>query len=194
MFKHSALLIVLGLAYSGHSGNVAAQEASYMDMNTGSMPAGITPDMGRDMAQNSPFLSPGAIPSPNHYRQGHLPHLPHGRSSGYPPGVPLILLPMPLSMNGMSGSNSMSGAHFPGSYIPQGTPLHRYNGYVVCDPPDLAGGATPKRIVKITTTRSTGAPSHSQPCPVYTVNGEIQAQKGYTTTTTTTPPVQNAPQ
>lgn len=192
MFKYFALLIVLGVTYAGHSVNAAAQEAGGMEMSMGSVPAGIVPGMGLGTAQNSPFLSPGTILSP--HRQG-LPHSSYGRASGHHGGTPLVVLPMPLPMNGMSGPNGMPGAQFPGSYMPQGTPLHRFNGYTVCDPPDLAEGTTPKRIVKITTTRTPASPGHSQPCPIYTVNGEIQPQKGYATTTTIiTPPVQNAPQ
>ncbi|SCY26540.1 hypothetical protein SAMN05216420_10443 [Nitrosospira sp. Nl5] len=188
MTKHSALLIVLGLAaYSGHSGYISAQEVNYADANMGFGPVGMT----QDMAQNSPFLSPGAAPAHGHSPQYPGNSFPPARSSGYP-GGPLVVLPVPLPANGMSGLNSGSG--FPGSYMPQGTPLHRFNGYIVCDPPDLAAeattGATPKRVVKITTTRSLSAPGHSQPCPVYTVNGEIQRQKDYTTGTT--PPVPNA--
>ncbi|MGH8763319.1 MAG: hypothetical protein ACREUR_08825 [Nitrosospira sp.] len=195
MFKYFTLVVVLGLAHSGHSGKAAAQETGGMEMSMGSVPARIASDMGLGMAQNSPFLSPGSILSPNQYRQGHLPYAPYGRPAGHHAGTPLVVLPMPLPMNGMSGPHSMSGAQFPGSYMPQGTPLHRFNGYTVCDPPDLAEGTTPKRIVKITTTRTPASPSHSQPCPIYTVNGEIHPQKGYATTTTIiTPPVQSAPQ
>lgn len=193
MFKYFALLIVLGVTYAGHSGNAAAQETGGMEMSMGPVPVGIAPGMGLGMDQNSPFLSPGTSLSPSQYRQG-LPHSSYGRASGHHGGTPLVVLPIPLPMNGMSGPNGMAGAQFPGSYMPQGTPLHRFNGYTVCDPPDLTAGATPKRVVKVTTTRSLAAPGHSQPCPVYTVNGEIQTQKGYTTTTATTPPVQNAPQ
>lgn len=199
MLKHLALLIVLGFAWSGYSSDTAAQEVNYRDVNMGSVPAGMLQGIGQDInpgtIQDSPFLFP-ATPNPNHYPQNGFPH---GRSPGYLPGAPLVVLPVPSLMNGMSGFNSMSGFQFPGSYIPQGTPLHRYNGYAVCDPPDLAagatagttGGTTPQRIVKITSTRSPSAPSHPQPCPVYTINGEIQQPKNYTTTIT--PSIRNAP-
>jgi hypothetical protein len=129
MTKHSALLIVLGLAvYSGHSGYISAQEVNYADANMGFGPVGMT----QDMAQNSPFLAPGAAPAHNH--SPHYPgnNFPPRHSSGYPGGAPLVVLPVPLPANGMSGLNSGSG--FPGSYMPQGTPLHRFNGYIVCDP------------------------------------------------------------
>lgn len=157
----------------------------------GSIPGG----MGHDMAQNSPFASPpGTLPS-------HIPHshnsIPNNRLPGSTSGAPLVLLPVPAGS--MSGTNTPYGYQFPGSYMPSGTPLHRHNGYVVCDPPDLnkgtttgaATGAPAQRIVKITTTRSPSAPGYQQPCPVYTVNGEIPQQKGYTTTTT--PSIRSAP-
>lgn len=203
MLKHLALLIVLGFAWSGYSSDTAAQEVNHRDVNMGSVPAGMLQGMAQDInqgtIQGSPFLFPGATPNPDHYPQNGFPGFPLGRSGGYLPGAPVVVLPVPSPMTGMSGFNSMSGFQFPGSYIPQGTPLHRYNGYVVCDPPDLAAGATagalvettPKRIVKITSTRSPSAPSHPQPCPVYTINGEIQQPKSYTTTIT--PSIRNAP-
>lgn len=197
MIKHSALLIVLGLVCSGHSSDVAAQEAGSMDAGMGAVPIGMVHDMGEDMGRNSPFLTLGAIPNQSLYPQypQYPPgRFPYSRSFGYPPGVPLIVLPMPLSINGMSGFNSRSGFQFPGSYMPQGTPLHRFNGYVVCEPPDLSAGAAAgirQRVVKTTSTRSFATPNPPQPCPVYIVNGEIQKKKGYTTTTT--PTFRNAP-
>ncbi|PTR10812.1 hypothetical protein C8R32_101342 [Nitrosospira sp. Nsp5] len=194
MIKHFAkyLVTVLGVAYSSYPGYTAAQEASGMDANMGAFPA----EMHQGMVQNSPFISPGTLPNPNPYTDNRVLG---GPTRGAQPGAPLILLPVPA--NSMSGINTPYGTQFPGSYMPGGTPLHRYNGYVVCDPPDLnkgtatgaATGATAQRIVKITTTRSPSAPSHQQPCPVYTVNGEIQPPKGYTTTTTTTPSIRSAP-
>jgi len=110
-----------------------------------------------------------------------------------PFGAPVIVLPVPLSMGGTSGSNNTYGFQYPGSYIPRDTPLHRFNGYIVCNPPNTADGAngaatsestgTPvaRRMVKITTTRSLAAPAYLQPCPIYTINGEIQDNNAYTT-------------
>ncbi len=197
MIKHLALLIVLGWACSGHSSDTAAQEINYLNVNSGSVPTGMTYDLSQNMPQNSPFLATGAAPNHNHYSPYPRDRFPNSRSPDYtPPGTPLVVLPMPLSINGMSGVNSRLGFQFPGSYMPQDVPLHRFNGHVVCDPPDLAGeataGKTMRRIVKVTTTRSLAAPNQSQPCPIYTVNGEIQGQKGYTTTTM--PSILNAPQ
>ncbi|ARO87827.1 hypothetical protein EBAPG3_008640 [Nitrosospira lacus] len=180
---------LLGAVYWGYSGHTAAQEASSTDVDMGAFPA----DTQQGMAQNSPFISPGTLLNHNPPTSNRAPGGPNRSAQ---PGTPLILLPLPA--NSMSGFNSSYGTQFPGSYLPGGTPLHRYNGYVVCDPPDLgkgaaagAGtGATAQRIVKITSTRSPSAPSHPQPCPVYTVNGEFQQPKGYTTTP---PPIQNTP-
>lgn len=190
MIKRLASLIVLGLAYSGYSGYAGAQEANAMGADMGFIPGG----MGQDMAQNSPFVSPGTLPNHNPYPHNSIPN---SRLPGSTSGAPLVLLPVPA--NSMSGINTPYGLQFPGSYMPSGTPLHRYNGYVVCDPPDLnkgtttgaPTGATPQRIVKITTTRSPSAPGYQQPCPVYTVNGEIQQPKGYTTTSA--PSIRSAP-
>ena len=193
MIKHLAKYLVtavLGVAYSSYPGYTAAQEASGMDANMGAFPAQMHPGM----AQNSPFISPDTIPNHNAYPYNRVPG---GPNRGAPPGTPLILLPVPA--NSLSGINTPYGFQFPGSYMPSGTPLHQYNGYVVCDPPDpgkgtttgAATGATAQRIVKITTTRSPSAPGYQQPCPVYTVNGEIRQPKGYTTTTT--PSIRSAP-
>ncbi|KIO48207.1 hypothetical protein [Nitrosospira sp. NpAV] len=187
MIRRLASLLVFGLVCSGHSTHAAAQEVDTMVAPMGSIPGG----MGHDMAQNSPFVSPGMLPShpPNPHN-----NIPSNRLPGSTPGTPLVLLPVPASS--MSGINTPYGYQFPGSYMPSGTSLHRYNGYVVCDPPDLnkgtatqTTGATGQRIVKITTTRSPTAPGHQQPCPVYTVNGEPQQPKGYTTT----PSIRSAP-
>jgi hypothetical protein len=192
MIRHPALLTALGLIYSGYPGYIVAQDMNAMDANMGSVPM----HMGHDMMQNSPFVSSGILPSHNPSPPNGIPN---SRSPGSRPGTPLMVLPMPA--NSMSGINTPYGFQFPGSYMPSGTPLHRYNGYVVCDPPDLSKGTTKgattgttaQRIVKITSTRSPSAPGYQQPCPVYTINGEIQQPKGYTGyTTTTTSSIPNA--
>ena len=176
MIRRLASLIVLGLACPGHLGYAAAQEANAMGANMGYIPGG----MGHDMAQNSPFVSPGTLPNHNPYPHNSIPN---SRLPGSTPGAPLVLLPVPA--NSMSGINTPYGLQFPGSYMPPGTPLHRFNGYTVCDPPAIAAG---QRIVKITSTRSPSTPSAQQPCPIYTINGQIQQPKGYTSTTTSTIP------
>ena len=202
MIRHPALLTVLGLIYSGYPGYIVAQDVNAMDANMGSVPM----HMGHDMMQNSPFVSPGTIRNmmqnspfvssgilPNHNPSPPA-SIPGSGNPGSTPGRPLVVLPVPAS--GMSGINTPYGFQFPGSYMPSGTPLHRYNGYIVCDPPDLskgtttgaATGATARRIVKSTSTRSPSAPGYPQPCPVYTINGEIQQPKGYTATTTSSVP------
>lgn len=191
MIKHVALLIVLSLAYSGRSGETAAQELNHLDAGMGGVPAGMMQGMTGDViTPNSPFLSPpGANFNHNpypHFPQNRFP-FPYGLSSGsgYLPGSPRIVLPVPLPMGAMPGFSSIYGFQYPGSYLPRGTPLHRFNGYVVCNPPDLAaastGGIPARRVVKVTATRSLAVPGSSQPCPVYTINGEIQNQTGYAT-------------
>lgn len=179
--KNCALLIVFNLACSSHA---QAQELSAPDVR---IPSGFATEMVPD----SPFVYPPAMHD-QFARQGaaHNHHNRHQNTSLS--GRPLIVLPVPLQGNNTSGYNSMYGFQYPGSYMPRDTPLHRFNGYMVCDPPELpreattepGAGAVTRRSIKITSTRSLAAPAHSQPCPVYTINGEIPKQKSYTTTTT----------
>ncbi len=100
---------------------------------------------------------------------------------------PVVVLPAPPMSPYPAGT--MSGLHGPGSYVPRETPLHRFSGYVVCDPPphhvaniassgpDAGTGERPKRVVKTTSTRSPAAPGYLQPCPIYTVNGQLPLQE-----------------
>lgn len=188
MIKLLIMLFIFGLAYSGPA---PTQEWEAATPNAAANPPA-------EMAQNNPFIYPPAMNSslvPLGVSHRHDQRL--DRSSL---GGPVVVLPMP-PMGGGSGYNNMHGFQYPGSYMPRDTPLHKFNGYVVCDPPDLAGetaapgataGTPARRLVKITSTRSLAAPSYQQPCPVYTVNGEIPKQKGYTTTTRPLGP--NAPQ
>ncbi len=187
VIKLLVALFIFGLACSGHA---PAQEwgAESLDGATG-FPA--------DMSQDTPFIyppmnSPLAPSAAPHKHDQHL-----DRSS---PGRPVVVLPMP-PMGGSSGYNNMHGFQHPGSYMPPDTPLHKFNGYIACDPPDLAGeaaavgttaGAPARRLVKITSTRSLAAPGYQQPCPVYTINGEMPKHQSYTTTTRPSAP--NAPQ
>lgn len=129
----------------------------------------------------APVDSPYAVPP----GQMALPLSPggdgmHGLRS---PSRPVMILPMPVY------ADTMSGTHGPGSYVPRDTPLHRFNGYVVCNPPPPSTGNTaasetagtaerPKRVVKITSTRSPAAPGYLQPCPVYTLDGQLPSQHG----------------
>ncbi|BCT68001.1 hypothetical protein NNRS527_01593 [Nitrosospira sp. NRS527] len=188
VIKLPVVLFIFGLAYSGQA---PAQEWEAATPNAAaSAPA--------EMAQESPFIYPLVMNNPlvplgaSHKQDQRL-----DRSSL---GGPVVVLPMP-PMGGSSGYNNMHGFQYPGSYMPRDTPLHKFNGYVACAPPDLAGetaavgtttGAPARRLVKITSTRSLAAPAYQQPCPVYTVNGEIPKQQGYTTTTR--PSGRNAPQ
>jgi hypothetical protein len=169
MIKLLALFTGFGLAYSGFPADSAAQELISPTANTVSIP---TAEMGQET-----FISPPAIQNNN----------------GPSFGGPVVVLPVPLPPGGTSGSNNTYGFQYPGSYIPRDTPLHRFNGYIVCDPPNTVGvangGTTSestgapigRRMVKITTTRSLAAPGYPQPCPIYTINGEIQKNSGYPT-------------
>ena len=175
MTQQLTLLIILSLAYSSYSGGIAAQKFHFTGPNAALTPA---------EAGQSPF-----IPLPGlHNLSGPS----AGRSVGPPLGA-VVVLPIPLPSGGLSGSNSTYGFQYPGSYMPGDTPLHRFNGYITCDPPNpingTNGGATSgstgapiaRRVVKITTTRSLAAPGYSQSCPIYTINGEIQKNNGSTT-------------
>ncbi|SEM74178.1 hypothetical protein SAMN05216404_10129 [Nitrosospira multiformis] len=105
------------------------------------------------------------------------------RSNTYPFARPFLVLPVPPFVN------TMPGFYSPGNYMPRGTELHRFNGYVVCNPPNLNGettaeisaGTTAQRWIKITSTRSPTAPTYPGPCPIYTINGELPQQKSRNT-------------
>jgi hypothetical protein len=185
MVKSLAPLIMISAILGGFSFGSAAQEAYEGDMRIGQVTGGLY--TGREhnnvlFPPFSPFL-PGAMaghspyPNPSVYSGTHGPGDP-GLGSSRP--FPRMLLPLPIN-SPIWGFQTRYGFQYPGSYLPPGTPLHRYNGYVVCDPPAAAAG---KRIVKITTTRSLAAPADTQPCPVYTINGGIPEGKSYTTTST----------
>jgi len=158
MIKYLALLTGFGLACLSFPGDSAAQELAFPTANTASIP--------------------GMPASQNH--------------NGPSFGGAVVVLPVPLSADGTSGPTNPYGFQYPGSYMPRDTPLHRFNGYVVCDPPNNVNGANggtsskparapvAQRVVKITTTRSLAAPGYLQPCPIYTINGEIQNNNGYT--------------
>lgn len=129
-----------------------------------------------------------------------VPPSPYGsHQAGQWSGRPIVVLPVPLPMNNASTLNNAYGFQYPGSYMPRETPLHRFNGYVVCDPPNLTKDVTPdtpsyppaRRLVKITSTRSLAAPGSSQPCPIYTIDGQPPKQKNHVTTNV--PPPRNLP-
>ena len=44
------------------------------------------------------------------------------------------------------------------------------------------GKPATSRLVKITTTRPLASPGHLQPCPIYTIDGRVQKNSGYSTT------------
>ena len=176
MTQQLMLLMTLGLAYSSYSGGIAAQKFHFPD-----------PDAAPTVAELSqgPFISSPELHNPNDPSTD--------ASAGLPSSAPIVVLPVPLPGGGAPGSNNTYGLQYPGSYMPRDTPLHRFNGYIVCNPPNTADGAngaatsestgTPvaRRMVKITTTRSLAAPPYLQPCPIYTINGEIPDNNAYTT-------------
>lgn len=190
MIKNLATLLIFGLVYSNHA---AAQELGSGDMSVseGAVPIAVpTAELARSFP-GSPFYSsfyPPALVDQHVSAEARHDTQPYTRSFGRP----LIVLPM------MPYVNTISGFQYPGSYTPRGTPLHRFNGYIVCDPPKLtretttetAAGTTSRRLVKITSTRSPSTPGYPGPCPVYTINGELPQQKS---ATTTMPSTRNTP-
>lgn len=186
VFKHLPALFIFGLSYSGYT---QAQQLNSAEIS-------VMSGTPAEMRQDSPFVYPPAmhnqfIPSVGGHNYGNH----YNRPSH---GGPVVVLPMPVPMGGNPGFKGTQGFQYPGSYMPRDTPLHRFNGYVVCDPPNLptetAAGTTARaaqRVVKTTSTRSLAAPSHSQPCPVYTINGEIAGKTS--NTMATSPPVRQHP-
>ena len=182
---------MIGLAYSSQA---FAQEADSF-----AHPA-LSADVVPGMMGSSPYirqLPPGQFMPPP--PQSHAAS-PYGSyQAAQSSGRPIVVLPMPLPMNNASTLNNAYGFQFPGSYMPRETPLHRFNGYVVCDPPNLTKDVTPdtpsyppaRRLVKITSTRSLAAPGSSQPCPIYTIDGQPPKQTNHVTTNVTPP--RNAP-
>jgi hypothetical protein len=149
----------------------------------------------------SPYL--GQLPPGRFAPPPPQPHAayPYGSHNHGGPGRPIAVLPLPvpLPMNNASTLDNAYGFQYPGSYMPRETPLHRFNGYVVCDPPNLTEDGTrdtsshppARRLVKITSTRSLAAPGSSQPCPIYTIDGQPPKQKNHVTTNL--PPPRNSP-
>lgn len=103
--------------------------------------------------------------------------------NAYSFGRPVIVLPIQPYID------TVSGFPYLGSYMPHGTPLHRFNGYIICNPPNLnrdavaeAGtGTGARQVIKITSTRSPSIPEYSGPCPIYTINGGLPPQKSHST-------------
>jgi hypothetical protein len=171
MLRQSAFFITLTLVIACHLEHAAAQEGS-----PGEGDITWAPQMGMEAGQG-----------------GHIPLGVSNVGSHGRPNGPLVVLPVPLPLGRLGGTGS-SGPHYPGSYMPPDTPLHRFNGYIVCDPPhNISGsaetysaGAMAKpsgksvspRLVKITSTRPLSAPEYRQPCPTYTIDGRIQKNNG----------------
>jgi hypothetical protein len=192
VIKDFTLLFVISLACSSQA---FAQENSFSHPGSpydsqGTMGGGA-------LAHGSPPPAPGqaGLPpppaAPPGYMQGNHQYGQYGNGAGRP----VIILPMPLPMNNGAGLNNPYASQFPGSYMPRETPLHKFNGYEVCDPPSLAENAGPgtlsnppaRRLVKITSTRSLAAPGSSQPCPVYTIDGKPPGENSRAATTAPAP-------
>jgi hypothetical protein len=178
VLKNLAIVFFLGLAYSNF---VSAHEFQPAD------PVAVS-DSHQELRQSeltaSPFYPegmPGGHLSVEALERHHVQNerYLHARSLGL--GQPVVVLPVPPISQGLQ---------YPGSYMPQGTPLHRFSGYIVCDPPRLpkestaekTAAASAQRVTKITSTRSLAAPGHLQPCPIYTINGELPTLKSHATT------------
>lgn len=193
MITNLATLLIFGLAYSSQA---IAQELGLEDIDAAQDTGGtLAPaDYMVQRYLGSPFnpsLYPPAMLNQTVPAEGPRRHSP-GPAHSF--GRPIIVLPMSPYIN------MRSGFQYPGSYMPRDTPLHRFNGYTVCDPPNLAretttkteAGAKAQRLVKTTSTRSLAAPSHQQPCPIYTINGELPQQESHAKTTAV-PSTRNAP-
>ncbi|ABB74769.1 hypothetical protein Nmul_A1466 [Nitrosospira multiformis ATCC 25196] len=180
VIKKFVMLLIFGLPYS----NATAQEVGSREMG---VPEGIVPVAGSTAEGASsilgtsfypPLYSPALINSP-----GVSAHAPGTQLDAYSLGRPVIVLPIQPYIG------TVSGFQYPGSYMPHGTPLHRFNGYIVCNPPNLnrdaeagaVAGAGGRQIIKITSTRSPSIPGYSGPCPIYTINGELPPQKSHST-------------
>lgn len=196
VIKNLATLLIFGLAYSNQA---IAQELGLGDIDaaqdTGGTLAPADYMTQRDLGSPfNPSLYPPAMLNQPVPADG--PRSYDARSS-HSLGRPVIVLPV---LPGPANINMRSGFQYPGSYMPRDTPLHRFNGYTVCDPPNLAretttkteAGAKAQRLVKTTSTRSLAAPSHQQPCPIYTINGELPQQESHAKTTAV-PSTRNAP-
>ncbi|PTR16241.1 hypothetical protein C8R31_102255 [Nitrosospira sp. Nsp2] len=187
VIKRFALLFLTGLA---HSSQASAQEPDSFASSgiTGEVPSGM---IGAGPLMHGSPVPPGQFPPAPPYPASPYGNHQYGQygQQGNWAGRPIVMLPMPLPMNNGAGFNNPYGFQFPGSYMPRETPLHKFNGYEVCDPPSLAENAGPgtpssppaRRLVKITSTRSLAAPGSSQPCPIYTINGQLPRQNSYAT-------------
>lgn len=175
VIRYPALLLVFWL---GNSGPASAQEADAV------LPEALPGKAGMggigEIAPDSPYAMPMHIGRDLSARISPFPSFAGRPAQG---ARPVVVLPVPSMSPYPAGT--MSGLHGPGSYVPRETPLHRFSGYVVCDSPpyhaantaasggDAGTGGRPKRIVKTTSTRSPAAPGYLQPCPIYTVNGQL---------------------
>jgi hypothetical protein len=182
VIKKLVTLLIFGLPYSN---GATAQElgSGEMDVPEGTvLIAGPTAELTSSSPGSSffsSFYSPTSVNQPGVSAQAHGDTLLNMHSFGRP----VIVLPMQPYID------AVSGFQYPGSYMPRGTPLHRFNGYIICTPPNLnrdtgakaVAGTGAQRVIKITSTRSPSMPGHSGPCPIYTINGELPSQKSHST-------------
>lgn len=181
-------MFVIGLVYSSQAFAQGMDSDAHPALSAYASPEtmGSSPYMGQ--------LPPGQFAPLPPQRHAASPYGSH--QEGQWSGRPIVVLPLPLPMNNASTLNNAYGFQYPGSYMPRETPLHRFNGYVVCDPPNLTEAVTggkatsppARRLVKITSTRSLAAPGSSQPCPIYTIDGQPPKQKNHVTTNVPPPP------
>lgn len=182
VIKKLVTLLIFGLPYS--NGATAQElESGKMDVPEGTVliarpPAELTPSALGSSSFPS-FYSPTLVNQAGVSAQAHDGPLLNAHSFGRP----VIMLPT------QPYTDTASGFQYPGSYMPPGTPLHRFNGYIICNPPNLnrgavaetAAGTGTQRVIKITSTRSPSIAEHPGPCPIYTINGELPPQKSHST-------------
>ena len=181
--RYPIVLLVFWLGFPGPASAQGVDAALPHALHGMEETGEIAPD-----SVNTPYIAPmPALPvAPGTQPVGVAPVPPFAVPA--PQGArPVVVLPLPPPSPYPAGT--MSGLHGPGSYVPRETPLHRFNGYVVCDPPPQHAANTaasgrnagaeerPKRIVKTTSTRSPAAPGYLQPCPIYTVDGQLPSRE-----------------
>jgi len=165
VIKKLVTLLIFGLPYSN---NATAQELGSGEMGApegtvlvAEPTAELTPSVPGSSFFPS-FYSPTSVNQPGVSAQAHGDTLLNMHSFGRP----VIVLPMQPYID------TVSGFQYPGSYMPPGTPLHRFNGYIICNPPNLnrdavaeaTAGTSAQRVIKITSTRSPSTPSTGSRC------------------------------
>jgi hypothetical protein len=150
------LALSVALLVLTHSGFASAQAVSSADVNVVSVQAAMTP--------SDEFVCTAVINNQND-------------DDSYGTRV-IVLLPLQVSITGM--------AVFEGSgKCTRGPELGGYNGYAVCQLGHLPQGPTVRRIVQITTTRSTAAPTYPHTCSAFIFSnvGDIEKSNNYSAAT-----------